>query len=58
MKKNENCLNCIYLDKLNNCCSIGEDEEDNECWCTSYEEEIIYPINLISAKDIRRIYED
>ena len=46
MKKNEteNCLNCIFLDKVNRCCSI---EEDNEfqyvyeliaTWCTSYEE--------------------
>lgn len=62
--KNENCLNCIFLDKVNRCCSIEEDNEfqyDYELeatWCTSYEKEISYPINLISAKDIRRIYED
>ena len=66
MKKNktENCLNCIFLDKVNRCCSIEEDKEfqyDYELiatWCTSYKKEISYPINLISAKDIRRIYED
>ena len=66
MKKNEteNCLNCIFLDKVNRCCSIEEDKEfqyDYELiatWRTSYEKEISYPINLVSAKDIRRIYED
>ena len=66
MKKNEteNCLNCIFLDKVNRCCSIEEDKEfqyDYEListWCTSYKKEISYPINLVSAKDIRRIYED
>ena len=66
MKKNEteNCLNCIFLDKVNRCCSIEEDKEFQyvyeliATWCTSYEKEISYPINLVSAKDIRRIYED
>ena len=66
MKKNEteNCLNCIFLDKVNRCCSIEEDKEfqyDYELiatWSTTNEKEISYPINLVSAKDIRRIYED
>ena len=62
--KNENCLNCVYLDKLNRCCSIEEDTnfqydyELKATWCTSYEKENDFPINWISAKDIRRIYED
>ena len=62
--KTKNCLNCIFLDEVNRCCSIEKDKEfqyDYELiatWCTAYEEEISYPINLISAKDIRRIYED
>ena len=25
--KTENCLNCIFLDKVNRCCSIEEDKE-------------------------------
>ena len=60
----DNCLNCIFFDKNNRWCDISDPKEYQEdyeleaTWCTSYEKEISYPINLISSKDIRRIYED
>ena len=60
----DSCLNCIFFDKNNRCCDISDpkeyqyDYELEATWCTSYEKEISYPINLISARDIRRIYED
>ena len=45
--KNENCLNCIFLDKVNRCCSIEENNEfqyDYELeatWCTSYKKKLV-----------------
>ena len=55
---NKNCLNCVFLDKANKCCSIEKDYESIATWGDCYKKELTYPINLISAKDIRRIYED
>lgn len=60
----DNCLNCIFFDKNNRWCDISDPKEYQEdyeleaTWCTCYEKESSYPINLISSKDIRRIYED
>ena len=33
---NKNCLNCVFLDKVNKCCSIEKDYELIATWCDCY----------------------